>query len=125
MMEKEIKLYIKRIKALISLNSIEEKKFINQLKEQIDSSYANKDISDYNSLVEKYGTPNEVANSYLATQDPIRFIKCFNIKKLCLSTFVLLLLSILFINMFRLYKYQQYDKEAVENGFILEHDTNN
>ena len=122
-MEKEIRKYIKSIKALISLNSKEEKTFIKQLEKQIQQSYSNAEFLDYNGLVATYGTPNEVATSYLEIQDPDRFVKYFKVKKRIASSIILLMVFIVLYSFYQVYNENQLYIEARKSLHLHEETT--
>ena len=71
MKKSEIEKYIKEIELIIPLNTKEQREFINILKNRI----INSDINDYNSLIEHFGKPSEVAASFLENMDTNTLIK--------------------------------------------------
>ena len=122
-MEKQIQIYLKRIKALISLNSIEEKEFIKQLNQQIHQSYEESEFHDYDSLVSVYGTPNEVASSYLETQDPDRFVKYWKTKKYIAIIILVAILAIVLVSGVRIYRLNQFYDEFRDSSNLHEETT--
>lgn len=74
-MNKEIKKYIRCVKALIPTNSKESKDFILSLNKKITRSFDNGEIHNHNELLSIFGSPNEIVVSYLNELEPTQIIK--------------------------------------------------
>lgn len=122
-MNDSIKTYMKRVKAMIALHSKEEKVFLGNLKHEIEISYENNEVANYEELVNVYGSPNEVAASYLETQDPDRFIKHLKIKKMVAALIILIATIVIIVGCFKIYRYNQLYNEIHESIFLQEETT--
>ncbi|MEG0526882.1 MAG: hypothetical protein RR531_05145 [Longicatena sp.] len=80
-MKKLIKEYVHCINALIPINSKESKEFIISLNKKIIRSYENCEIHNYTEMITKFGSPNEVAISYINGIEPEQIIKQLDKKK--------------------------------------------
>ena len=58
--------YLRDIKVLLPISSKESKQFLKSFKEKIFLSIENKEWHDYNQLLEFFGTPSDIASSYLS-----------------------------------------------------------
>lgn len=88
-MKKIIKQYVRCVKALIPITSKESKEFIRLLNQNLTKSYENDEIKNHSDLITIYGTPNDVAISYLNEIEPDIILKQLKKKKyLSYTTFI-------------------------------------
>lgn len=110
-MKNDVKTYLKEIKLLIPLNSKEKKQFLDMLKEQIYAS----NIIMYNELIQHFGTPNEVAASYIENLDTNTIIKKLKIRNYLKVIALIIVFCILLTSLFRMYRLNQLYEEAKMN----------
>ena len=81
-MNNDIKKYIKYVKKIISIHSKDKKEFIQLLTQKIIEFSNEHDSCSYQDIVDEFGSPNEVAGSYIETLDSDEIIKKLNKKKI-------------------------------------------
>ena len=81
-MSNDIKKYIKYVKKIISIHSKDKKEFIQLLTQKIIEFSNEHDSCSYQDIVDEFGSPNEVAGSYIETLDSDEIIKKLNKKKI-------------------------------------------
>ena len=81
-MNKEIKKYIKYVKKIIPIYSKDKKEFIQLLTQKIIEFSNEHDSCSYQDIVDEFGSPNEVAGSYIETLNSDEIIKKLNKKKI-------------------------------------------
>ena len=91
-LKKEINKYLKEIKNNLLISKA-RKKFIKTLKESIYEYMENNPDADIKSIIENFGTPDEIANSFAAIINYREINKHTHIKRIILSG-ILILLSI-------------------------------
>ena len=79
-MSNDIKKYIKYVKKIISIHSKDKKEFIQLLTQKIIEFSNEHDSCSYQDIVDEFGSPNEVAGSYIETLDSDEIIKKLNKK---------------------------------------------
>lgn len=96
-MNKDVKKYIKYVKKIIPIHSKDKKEFISLLTYRINEFSNELDICTYQDIVNEFGTPNEVAGSYIENLDSDEIIKKLNKKKLFkyISSIILVLIILL------------------------------
>ena len=77
-MNKEVERYTKYVKKLIPIRSKDKKEFIKLLTEQINEFANEKEHCTYQNIVDEFGTPNEVAGSYIKNLDNNMIMKSLN-----------------------------------------------
>ena len=77
-MNNDIKKYIKYVKKIISIHSKDKKEFIQLLTQKIIEFSNEHDSCSYQDIVDEFGSPNEVAGSYIETLDSDEIIKKLN-----------------------------------------------
>lgn len=121
-MNKDAKKYIKYVKKLIPIHSKDKNEFITLLTHRIDEFSNELSICTYQDIVNEFGTPNEVAGSYIENLDSNEIIKKLNKKKLfkCLSSTILVLIILLWG--FKMYRLDRLYEEAKSesHGYITE-----
>ena len=96
-MSKDIKKYMKYVKKIISIHSKDKKEFIQLLTQKIIEFSNEHDSCSYQDIVDEFGSPNEVAGSYIETLDSDEIIKKLNKKKIIkifISVIIMLCISI-------------------------------
>ena len=81
-MSNDIKKYIKYVKKIISIHSKDKKEFIQLLTQKIIEFSNEHDSCSYQDIVDEFGSPNEVAGSYIETLNSDEIIKKLNKKKI-------------------------------------------
>lgn len=108
MKKSEIEKYIKEIELIIPLNTKEKREFINILKNRI----LNSDINDYNSLIEHFGKPSEVAASFLENMDTNTLIKKLKHKNYIRWIVSIIIICIITISFFEVWKLNELYEEV-------------
>ena len=96
-MSNDIKKYIKYVKKIISIHSKDKKEFIQLLTQKIIEFSNEHDSCSYQDIVDEFGSPNEVAGSYIETLDSDEIIKKLNKKKIInffISVIIILCISV-------------------------------
>ena len=96
-MSNDIKKYIKYVKKIIPIHSKDKKKFIQLLTQKIIEFSNEHDSCSYQDIVDEFGSPNEVAGSYIETLDSDEIIKKLNKKKIInifISVIIILCISV-------------------------------
>ena len=96
-MNNDIKKYIKYVKKIISIHSKDKKEFIQLLTQKIIEFSNEHDSCSYQDIVDEFGSPNEVAGSYIETLDSDEIIKKLNKKKIInifISVIIILCISV-------------------------------
>ena len=96
-MSNDIKKYIKYVKKIISIHSKDKKEFIQLLTQKIIEFSNEHDSCSYQDIVDEFGSPNEVAGSYIETLNSDEIIKKLNKKKIInifISVIIILCISV-------------------------------
>lgn len=96
-MSNDIKKYIKYVKKIIPIHSKDKKEFIQLLTQKIIEFSNEHDSCSYQDIVDKFGSPNEVAASYIETLNSDEIIKKLNKKKIInifISVIIILCISV-------------------------------
>ena len=96
-MSNDIKKYIKYVKKIIPIHSKDKKEFIQLLTQKIIEFSNEHDSCSYQDIVDEFGSPNEVAGSYIETLDSDEIIKKLNKKKIInifISVIIILCISV-------------------------------
>ncbi len=110
-------LYIKNVVSIFPVHSKKEKKYLKNLKNNINEFDEDYPLSSYDGFVEKFGTPKEVFVDYISNQDEYYLIKKLNAKKMIkilLICILILTISLELWKAFLLYK----DREESANQEI-------
>ena len=81
-MNKEIKKYIKYVKKIIPFYSKDKKEFLKLLTQKIIEFSNTHPNFTYQNIIDEFGSPNEVAGSYIETLNSDEIIKKLNKKKI-------------------------------------------
>lgn len=111
-MNKEVERYIKYVKKLIPIRSKDKKEFIKLLTEQINEFANEKEHCTYQNIVDEFGTPNEVAGSYIEIVNSKIIIKNLNNKKIIKIVFIILIVLCISAWSFERYRLIQLLNEA-------------
>ena len=96
-MSNDIKKYIKYVKKIIPIHSKDKKEFIQLLTQKIIEFSNEHDSCSYQDIVDEFGSPNEVAGSYIETLNSDEIIKKLNKKKIInifISVIIILCISV-------------------------------
>ena len=96
-MNKEIKKYIKYVKKIIPFYSKDKKEFLKLLTQKIIEFSNTHPNFTYQNIIDEFGSPNEVAGSYIETLDSDEIIKKLNKKKIInifISVIIILCISV-------------------------------
>ena len=103
---KDSKKYFKDINKLFPVHSYKEKKYLNDLKEQIDEY----DNLSYHELEEQFGTPIDIVVAYYETIDTKYILKKIKIKHI-ISTICILILLFVATSCYEIYTVNQAKKK--------------
>ena len=87
-MNKEIKKYIKYVKKIIPFYSKDKKEFLKLLTQKIIEFSNTQPNCTYQNIIDEFGSPNEVAGSYIETLNSDEIIKKLNKKKIIALFFI-------------------------------------
>ncbi len=110
-MNNDSKKYLKEVKLLIPLNTKEKKKFIDLLKQQIQSV----GIVNYEELIDQFGSPKEVAASFIENTDTTLLIKKLKKKNYIKTIVTVIIVCLLVVSFFEIYRLNQLYEEAKTN----------
>ena len=91
-MSNDIKKYIKYVKKIIPIHSKDKKEFIQLLTQKIIEFSNEHDSCSYQDIVDEFGSPNEVAGSYIETLDSDEIKK--KIINIFISVIIILCISV-------------------------------
>ena len=92
-MNKEIKKYIKYVKKIIPFYSKDKKEFLKLLTQKIIEFSNTRPNCTYQNIIDEFGSPNEVAGSYIESLENDDIIKQLN-KKYIFKTLVTIIIFI-------------------------------
>lgn len=121
-MNKDAKKYIKYVKKIIPIHSKDKSEFIALLTQRINEFANELEECTYEDIVKEFGTPNEVAGSYIENMESNELIKKLNRKKLFKYFLLTLLILITLLWGFKMYRLNQLYEEAKSetHGYITE-----
>ena len=96
-MSNDIKKYIKYVKKIIPIHSKDKKEFIQLLTQKIIEFSNTQPNCTYQNIIDEFGSPNEVAGSYIETLNSDEIIKKLNKKKIInifISVIIILCISV-------------------------------
>lgn len=117
-MNKDSKKFIKYVKRIIPIHSKDKREFILLLTQRIKEFSGDLEQD----IVNEFGTPNEVAESYIENMESNELIKKLNRKKLFQYFLLTLLILITLLWGFKMYRLNQLYEEAKSetHGYITE-----
>lgn len=104
---KDSKKYFKDINKLFPVHSYKEKKYLSDLKEQIDEY----DDLSYHELEEQFGTPIDIVVAYYETIDTKYILKKIKIKHIISTICILILLFVTATSCYEIYTVNQAKKK--------------
>ena len=107
---KDSKKYFKDINKLFPVHSYKEKKYLSDLKEQIDEY----DDLSYHELEEQFGTPIDIVVAYYETIDTKYILKKIKIKHIISTICILILLFVAATSCYEIYVVNQAKKKFDE-----------
>lgn len=125
---KDSKKYFKDINKLFPVHSYKEKKYLKDLKEQIDEY----DSNSYQELEELFGTPIDVVIAYYESIDTEYILKKIKLKRIITTVCILILLFVASASCYEIYVVNQakkkfdemwpihYEEEITEDKEIIE-----
>ncbi len=124
-MNKLCKTYIRRVKALFPLMGKSERKYIKNLRTNINDYLVDMPNSNINDLYKEFGSPKDIINSYYSTIDIDNVIKRIRISKYIKTFIILLAMCLLSLTVLRFYihyeEHQIFMKEQIySNETIIE-----
>ena len=121
-MNKDSKKFIKYVKRTIPIHSKDKREFILLLTQRIKEFSDDLERCTYQDIVNEFGTPNEVAGSYIENMESNELIKKLNRKKLLKYFLSTLLILITLLWGFKMYRLNQLYEEAKSetHGYITE-----
>ena len=121
-MNKDSKKFIKYVKRIIPIHSKDKREFILLLTQRIKEFSDDLERCTYQDIVNEFGTPNEVAGSYIENMESNELIKKLNRKKLLKYFLSTLLILITLLWGFKMYRLNQLYEEAKSetHGYIAE-----
>lgn len=103
--------YYKNIVSKFKFKGKKEKEFLLELNKHIHEYESQNDLT-YENLVENFGTPDEVYNSYIEALDENYLTEKLNQKKLLRKLIITCIICILMLSLFIFYKINQEADEA-------------
>ncbi len=116
---KDSKKYFKDINKLFPVHSYKEKKYLKDLKEQIDEY----DSNSYQELEELFGTPIDVVIAYYESIDTEYILKKIKLKRIVTTVCILILLFVASASCYEIYTINQAKKKFNEMWPIHEETT--
>ena len=118
----DFKKNIKYVKRIIPIHSKDKREFILLLTQRIKEFSDDLERCTYQDIVNEFGTPNEVAGSYIENMESNELIKKLNRKKLLKYFLSTLLILITLLWGFKMYRLNQLYEEAKSetHGYITE-----
>ena len=97
-MQNELNAYYKQVDNLLLCDRKSKKAFMTELKNDIDEFVRQETNSDFNSILTTFGTPEEIAESFLKNSDIVSIKKKMNVKKMVLfSLLAIVLVYVIFV----------------------------
>ena len=114
--------YIRQVKAIFPLYGRERKRFINDLKEAVESHIEDTKDGSYEDIVKHFGSPAEVVSDYIEGMDPEALYRKITYRRRILTIAGVALIAVLVGVILNLYwNYDAY-RQAVES-IIVEGET--
>lgn len=119
----EAKIYYKKIKKLITFSSKDKDEFLSIIEKRLIDYCSDVDDISYDKLVVEFGTPNEVACSYVESLDTDQLLKQIKIKRAIQAMFVIICICILSYTVYNMYNLNRLYNEAKQSLDIHEETT--
>lgn len=104
---------------MIVLNTKKEKEFIAHIKSDLIKDHKNSEIKDYDDIIKKYGSPSDIASSYLQSLDELYIVSKLRIRRLIKAAIIIFILSTLTVAAIRINNLNKLYEEARENFFNI------
>lgn len=102
-MTRNAKLYYRNVKRIVSFSSKDKKQFLQLLKKKLIEFSEQQNNCSYQDMINHFGTPNEVASSYIESLDTDILLKHLKFKKFIKILVAVLCISILSYTCFEIY----------------------
>lgn len=118
--EPAINQYLKELSKLLCCNNKKRRKILLDFQNRLTDFYASQtDTLTYNQIVEQFGSPKDVANSFLAETNSLQLCKLIlhhsQVKKAILIGAILIFLFLLFRQIYAIYQYT-----STKHDYIIE-----
>lgn len=114
---KDSKKYFKDINKLFPIHSTKEKKYLNDLKEQINEY----DNLSYHELEEQFGTPIDIVVAYYESIDTKYILKKIKIKHIISTVCVLILLFVATASCYEIYVVNK-ERRKIDNMYPIHYE---
>ena len=114
--------YIRQVKAIFPLYGRERKRFINDLKEAVESHIEDTKDGSYESIVKHFGSPAEVVSDYIEGMDPEALYRKITFRRRITTIAVIALIAVLIgVVIDLLWDYSAYRKDV--ESIVVERET--
>ncbi len=114
--ERAIQDYIKQVKVMFPLHGSERQRFINDLKEAVESHVEKTKDTSYEGIVEHFGSPSEVISNYIEGMDPEVLCRKITFRRRIFAVAIIALIAILIgviVNLYWDYSAYRQDVESI------------
>lgn len=114
--------YIRQVKAIFPLYGRERKRFINDLKEAVESHIEDTKDGSYEDIVKHFGSPAEVVSDYIEGMDPEALYRKITYRRRITTIAVIALIAVLIgVVIDLLWDYSAYRKDV--ESIVVERET--
>lgn len=114
--------YIRQVKAIFPLYGRERKRFINDLKEAVESHIEDTKDGSYEGIVKHFGSPAEVVSDYIEGMDPEALYRKITFRRRITTIAVIALIAVLIgVVIDLLWDYSAYRKDV--ESIVVERET--
>ena len=114
--------YIRQVKAIFPLYGRERKRFINDLKEAVESHIEDTKDGSYEDIVKHFGSPAEVVSDYIEGMDPEALYRKITFSRRITTIAVIALIAVLIgVVIDLLWDYSAYRKDV--ESIVVERET--
>ncbi len=114
--------YIRQVKAIFPLYGRERKRFINDLKEAVESHIEDTKDGSYEDIVKHFGSPAEVVSDYIEGMDPEALYRKITFRRRITTIAVIALIAVLIgVVIDLLWDYSAYRKDV--ESIVVERET--
>ena len=114
--------YIRQVKAIFPLYGRERKRFINDLKEAVESHIEDTKDGSYEDIVKHFGSPAEVVSDYIEGMDPEALYRKITFRRRITTIAVIALIAVLIgVVIDLLWDYLAYRKDV--ESIVVERET--
>ena len=112
---KDIEKYLSQVKSYLPCRNADKTAILEDIRQAILDFTENSDIQSIDDIYKRFGTPEEIARSYLSDADPKKISKAFNIKKIILIAVIAVIIIYIFTMI-----YVILDAHNVTHGYFVE-----